>query len=247
MANFPPLKNHILYCVDRLIEDYGLQAPFLDVGCGRGDVAAHLGRRGWQGRAIDRSEQAVERARRHLAGCAGIAVDNVDLHDVEGTYRTILLMDVIEHLPDDMAALRRVHTLLEPGGHAVLSVPSHPREWRWDDEFYGHVRRYDPDDLCRALRAVGLEPVLLWDFTFPVFWAMRRLYTRLKRPPREPSGSAQTRTENSSLADSWTIPLVSRLLCRDHVLWRGICRLQFRLFRANIKRGHEILALARKT
>ena len=49
MANFLPLKHHMFYCLDRFVERYGLHGPFLEVGCGRGDVSAvqkgTLGRR----------------------------------------------------------------------------------------------------------------------------------------------------------------------------------------------------------
>jgi hypothetical protein len=52
-GEFRTLKNYMLYCLDRFIEQYGLDRPFLEIGCGRGDVSAHLARRDWRGVAID--------------------------------------------------------------------------------------------------------------------------------------------------------------------------------------------------
>ena len=39
----------MFYCLDRFVEQYGLHGPFLEVGCGRGDVSAYLAAKGWQG------------------------------------------------------------------------------------------------------------------------------------------------------------------------------------------------------
>jgi cyclopropane fatty-acyl-phospholipid synthase-like methyltransferase len=62
MANFPPYKAYIVSSLDELIELMPC-GPFLDFGCGRGDVALHSARRGWCGTALDSSTQA-----RALAG-----------------------------------------------------------------------------------------------------------------------------------------------------------------------------------
>lgn len=42
MANFRPLKEYMFYCLGRCIAQYGLTGPFLEIGCGVGDVSAHL-------------------------------------------------------------------------------------------------------------------------------------------------------------------------------------------------------------
>ena len=64
------------------------------------------------------------------------------LSEVTGSWNTIILWDVLEHIDDDAAALRTIERLLRPGGRLLIAVPSNPREWRGDDDFYGHFRRY---------------------------------------------------------------------------------------------------------
>lgn len=145
MANFPPLKNYILYCIDKLVTQYNLGgAPqkFLDVGCGMGDISQYFAGRGWQGKVIDISDIAVEKARENLKTFKDIEVENKSLFQETGVFRIIFLMDVLEHIENDRAALDKVFSLLTKDGYAVISVPSNPREWRWDDDFYGHYRRY---------------------------------------------------------------------------------------------------------
>ncbi len=250
MANFLPLKQHMFYCLDRFIEQYGLHGPFLEVGCGRGDVSAYLAEKGWRGLAIDFSDAAVAQARIRLQAFPQINVRQEALEDVVGAYDCIVMWDVLEHMEDDRAALRHVERLLRPGGQLLLSLPSNPREWRWDDDFYGHFRRYTVEDIAAKLNEAGMTPLAFWDFTFPVFWLMRRMYTRMKSgfPDARDNAPAdkESATKLSATRNAWDLPIVSGLLDRTAVLWHPIHRLQFRFFRNATARGHEFFVLARK-
>jgi SAM-dependent methyltransferase len=245
LANFLPLKHHMFYCLDRFIEQYGLHGPFLEVGCGRGDVSAYLAGKGWQGAAIDFSEEAVKHASANLRAFPQVTVGRQSLGEVTGAFDCIIMWDVLEHMEDDRGALRTVGQLLKPGGQLLLAVPSNPREWRWDDDFYGHFRRYTVADMTEKLTQAGLPPQVFWDFTFPLFWLMRRIYTRIKSGnPSVADREASTRA--SATVNAWDLPLLSGLLDRSAVLWYPIHRLQFRLFRNATGRGHEFFVLARK-
>ncbi len=246
MANFPPLKNYIFYCLDRLSENRGLEGPFLDVGCGSGDVSAFLARKGWPGKAIDISETAIRQAKKNLAACSGVQVSCQAIDQETGLYGVILLMDIIEHVEGDSVLLKHAAERLRPGGHLVISVPSNPREWRWDDDFYGHVRRYTREDLEKKLQGAGLAPLVFWDFTYPFFWIMRRLYTLIKRPPKHFEESKLERTVESSARNAWHFPLLARGLSANLFFWRWVYAFQFRYGRGQIARGHEMIVLARK-
>jgi SAM-dependent methyltransferase len=246
MANFLPLKHHMFYCLDRFIELYGLHGPFLEVGCGRGDVSAYLAAKGWHGTAIDFSEAAVAQASVNLAPFRQVTVRQQALADVTGAYDCIIMWDVLEHMEDDRGALRMVERLLRPGGRLLLAVPSNPREWRWDDDFYGHFRRYTVADMSDRLQQAGLAPAAFWDFTFPWFWLMRRVYTRLKSGAVEPADK-EASTKASATVNAWDAGPLSRLLDRSAIFWYPLHRLQFRLFRNATGRGHEFFVLARKS
>jgi SAM-dependent methyltransferase len=246
VANFLPLKHHMFYCLDRFIEQYGLHGPFLEIGCGRGDVSAYLARKGWQGTAIDFSDTAVAQASANLRSFPQIAVRKQSLGEVTGAFACIIMWDVLEHIEDDRDALRMVEHLLHPGGQLLLAVPSNPREWRWDDEFYGHFRRYTVADMTEKLTQAGIPPQVFWDFTFPMFWLMRRIYTRIKSG-NSVAADKEASTKASATANAWDMPFLSRLLERTAVLWYPLHRLQFRLFRNATSRGHEFFVLARKS
>ena len=245
MANFLPLKHYMFFCLDRFVEQYGLHGPFLEIGCGRGDVSAHLAAMGWSGLAIDFSDSAIAAATANLRQFPDVVVTRQPLSEVTGQYACIIMWDVLEHIEDDREALRAVARLLPPGGHVLLAVPSNPREWRWDDDFYGHFRRYTVAEMEEKLAQAGLQSLAFWDFTYPVFWALRRLYTRMKAPPgsRDDKVSA---TKASATENAWDLPVVSGLLDRTAILWRPLHRVQFRLFRNATTRGHEFFALARR-
>jgi SAM-dependent methyltransferase len=110
-------------------------------------------------------------------------LDDVRLHDVcepwplrPASVRAVLLLDVLEHLPDPLAALQHATRALEPGGAVVLTVPACPwlfGEW---DRVLGHHRRYTARELRRQAREAGFHVELLkhWNsFTLPAAIAVR--------------------------------------------------------------------------
>jgi len=236
----------MFYCLDELIATYHLEPPFLDVGCGTGDLSKYVAARGWKGKAVDSSDMAIASASDGLRGFPGVVVERSCLGDVRGSYGTIFLWDVLEHIEDDKAALLKVSQLLSTSGHLLASVPSNPREWRWDDRLYGHCRRYTANDITTKLSKAGLEVVVLWDFTYPFFWMIRRVYTKLKRAPSTCQMSKEALSRASCRVNLWNVPGLSRFLDSFVILWRPLCKLQFRFFRKNTAWGHEMFVLARR-
>jgi len=70
---------------------------------------------------------------------------------------TIVLSNVLEHIPDDGAAVRRFRQILTPGGRVVILVPALPQLFGSIDEAVGHHRRYTPDTLRAVLEHNGFE------------------------------------------------------------------------------------------
>lgn len=130
MANFKPLKNYLLYLLDELIKEYKLEAPFLDAGCGIGDVSLYLGKKGWWGKAIDLSPTAVEKADKNLWDFRDrISTACQDILNEKEKYKTILLCDVLEHIPDDRAVVFHLSSIMDRGSKLVIAVPTFAKEW----------------------------------------------------------------------------------------------------------------------
>ena len=71
-------------------------------------------------------------------------------------YDTIVAVNVIEHIRDDAALVRRLTTLLKPGGNLALYVPGCPSAYGSLDRALGHYRRYTRRSLSELLAAAGL-------------------------------------------------------------------------------------------
>jgi SAM-dependent methyltransferase len=245
MANFIPLKNYMFYCLEQMIDHYQLQPPFLDVGCGIGDLSCYLAGKNWQGKSIDFSETAIEKAQKNLKKFPLITVKNKSLFEEKEKFKTILMWDILEHLEEDEIALQKIHTLLLEGGHLLLAIPSNPSEWRWDDDFYGHYRRYSAQDISDKLIRAGFKPIIFWDFTYPVFWIMRRIYTQVKSRPKI-LVDKEIRTRASSTVNAWDIPWISFWVNQNFFLWNIIYKIQFSWFKNKVNKGHEMFVLAQK-
>ncbi|MDF7812729.1 class I SAM-dependent methyltransferase [Hymenobacter sp. YC55] len=76
-----------------------------------------------------------------------------DLPATDSQFDAILYIDVIEHIEDDAAELRRAYERLAPGGAILIIVPAH--QWLFSpfDEAIGHFRRYSRPMLRRVLPA----------------------------------------------------------------------------------------------
>ena len=75
--------------------------------------------------------------------------------DIGSGFDTVLCLNVLEHIEDDLASLRRLHDLLQPGGRIVLIVPSLRSLFGEIDRAIGHYRRYERDELTEKLQSAG--------------------------------------------------------------------------------------------
>lgn len=101
---------------------------------------------------------------------------------VQGPFDVVTLLDVLEHLDDDVGGLRELFDLLRPGGHLLLTVPAY--QWLWSDHdvVLHHRRRYTRGTLEPVIRAAGFELVRASYYTsllLPLM-AAQRLGSRLK-------------------------------------------------------------------
>jgi len=75
----------------------------------------------------------------------------------DGRYDLVCLLDVLEHIADDGAALARVCTLLKPGGRLLVTAPAYRWLWSAHDSAHHHHRRYTAGNLRQRAAAAGLQ------------------------------------------------------------------------------------------
>jgi SAM-dependent methyltransferase len=102
-------------------------------------------------------------------------------------FDAVLLLDVLEHIPDAPGALRGAASVVKPGGLLLATVPAYPWLYCGRDRFHGHVRRYDAASLRAHLSAGGFETIFLSHFNCFLFLpaAAARLAGRLLGRDRE--------------------------------------------------------------
>ncbi|WP_369253247.1 class I SAM-dependent methyltransferase [Geodermatophilus amargosae] len=149
----------------------------LDLGCGEGRHAFEAYRRGAHVVAVDWGVPEVETTKRWLGAIAeaGEAPAGARYEVVRGDLRhlpfpdasvdRVMASEVLEHIPDDVAAMTEIARVLKPGGRAVVTVPRYGPEricWALSDAYHanegGHVRIYRADVLRARLSVAGLVP-----------------------------------------------------------------------------------------
>jgi glycosyltransferase involved in cell wall biosynthesis len=102
---------------------------------------------------------------------------------LENQFDTVLMLNVLEHVPDEQKALRHIWSALEPGGRAVILVPQHPALYGTLDAALEHRERYTESGLRRALIAAGFRIEAVYDFnrfSVPGWWLNGKILRRKK-------------------------------------------------------------------
>ncbi len=80
-----------------------------------------------------------------------------ELAFTSNSFDAIIAGDVLQSVPDDLAALREMRRVLKEGGLLCLTVPAYSFLWGEDDEARGHQRRYTVSELRRKLNTCGFQ------------------------------------------------------------------------------------------
>ena len=112
------------FAIDMIEAKVSNGSKVLDVGCGTGHLAAELARRGYQAWGTDLSEAMIQYAQEHYDAARFQVADIEKIPFPDNTFDGIVCLGVMEYLASDEPALREMHRILKPGGHAVITTPS---------------------------------------------------------------------------------------------------------------------------
>lgn len=215
----------------------------LDIGCGTGaNLSLLCDMAGPNGHvtAMDFSPLALEFAQQHLGELPVKLVrgDATRLPFQDNHFDVVTMLDVLEHVEDDLAAVQEIHRVLRPDGAFVLSVPAYQKLWSMHDEALHHFRRYEYHDLGRVLHAGGLA---VWRMSFamslmpPIAWFWRRFI--LPFQPRRPK-EAKRHSEGAVLP---SVPPVANRMLIKYLEAEG-----WLIQRRPLNFGTSLVAVARK-
>jgi SAM-dependent methyltransferase len=150
----------------------------LDMGCGAGRHAFEMYRRGADVIALDQDPDELATVSEWFAAMrkegsvpAGAEADvkegdALDLPFADGEFDRVVAAEVLEHIPDDEAAIAELARVLRPGGTIAVTVPRWLPErvcWALSDQYHevegGHVRIYTGTELVTKLERAGLRYV----------------------------------------------------------------------------------------
>ncbi|MCD0448203.1 class I SAM-dependent methyltransferase [Actinocorallia sp. API 0066] len=146
------------------------------MGCGGGRHAFALYRRGAAVTAFDMDAEELKGVQTMFgamelegeapegASAETVEGDALDLPFEDATFDKIIAAEVMEHIPDDMKAMRELFRVLKPGGQVAVTVPSWLPEricWALSEDYHtapgGHVRIYTRAELEAKLKSIGFR------------------------------------------------------------------------------------------
>jgi SAM-dependent methyltransferase len=201
--------------------------PFIDAGGGNGVVAAMIRGLGYRVVLVEPGASGIRNARgRGLTELVQASI--ADIKVTQGSLGAIGIFDVLEHIPDDAAALRSLHGMLAKGGRIYATVPAHRWLWSSADVDAGHFRRYTRRRLLRLLEACGFDVDLCTYFFWPLPAPMillrglpEALHLRARRPSR--SRIASEHQHGGRLLEMILRPEATRLRLGRTIPWGASC------------------------
>jgi len=177
---------------------YDVVAPFigrrvLEVGSGIGTMSREIVDAGRDLVVVtDTDAWYRDHLRQRFAAHPEVQVDSLTLPDPDAPDRlrhhrldTIIALNVVEHIEDDVGTLRTMAGLLAPGGRVVILVPALKAIFGTLDEELGHFRRYSRSTLRRAFTEAGLrvETMFWYNRVGVVGWWLNARVRRVTRIP----------------------------------------------------------------
>lgn len=193
------------------VENFPPSGAIFDIGGGNGYVSKNLIDNGFDCVLIEPgasgASKAVERGVKNVI-CASVESAEFRPHSIPG----VGLFDVIEHIEDDAAFLKNIHSLMIPGGKLYATVPAYNFLWSAEDVYAGHFRRYTIDSICDVLRKAEFQieyATYFFSFLPPIVFLFRSLPTLLGK---KHSASAESSKKDHQIKEGAGSKIINRLL-----------------------------------
>jgi SAM-dependent methyltransferase len=160
-------RNYRKYEFDMVSPHVG--SSLLEVGSGLGHFSEQFGDRLDYLVVSDNDPYCVSELRKRYDGHDDVEVLDLALPadiKIKRKVDTVVMMNVLEHIKDDVQALKDLASVVEPGGRIVIWVPGYMQLYGEFDRKVGHVTRYTPTTLRTTVEAAGLTPTVLKPINF---------------------------------------------------------------------------------
>ncbi len=211
ISNRHPWELARLQTILGLVKDQKVQGSVLDIGSGDCYIAEYFAN------SLHMEITAVD-AEYKTNGTENNVEKFKNLADVpKFDYSLVLMLDVIEHVENDVALIEAATAHLRPGGLVFITVPAFQFLFSGHDTFLGHFRRYNRQQLSSVVAKSRLKEKEIFYFFFSLYFARMatKLFSRFK-----------ANSENSELA-AWPFSqssLVTRFITGILSLDSKVCK-----------------------
>ena len=176
-------KEYLDYKIIRNMKKYDFKSPVLEAGCGTGETL-ELVSKYYDVKGIDLSEGAIS-----ICEKKGVNAQRANIVNVKERFNSIISIDVVEHIEDDLTAVKHFHKILNKEGRLFILVPS--GRMMKDDTGYGHYRRYSKDAIISLLEECNFKIEFVEMFGFPVLYYARVLMNYLYKLKNRDEGALE--------------------------------------------------------
>lgn len=233
------LPERCAYWLNALL-DYKLpSARVLELGSAHGGFVAMLNQAGFDATGLDLSPQIVDLAQRTF-DVPMLLGPVEDQHIETGSLDCVVLMDVLEHLPDPVGTMRHCLSLLKPDGLLMIQTPCYPagksieQIRTGDDRFLvqlrpaEHMNLFSQQSAAKLMWKLGAKH---FEFLEPIFW----FYDMFLVASREPVRRVTRESRDAALSATPSRRMIQALLDGED------------RFRELLSRHRQLLGKAKKT
>jgi 2-polyprenyl-3-methyl-5-hydroxy-6-metoxy-1,4-benzoquinol methylase len=153
-AKYGPSSNSRYRIMISLLKKYNCEKPLLDIGCGIGVTLQQISKIFPDNLfGSDFSSEAITLAKQNFPKAEYFNYDLMKSPSIKYQYffKTVICSEVLEHVRNVDIAIKNISYLMKNDGYLIITVPYLTKNWTSHDDFSGHLRRFEKNDLEDAL------------------------------------------------------------------------------------------------
>lgn len=171
MKKWKKTPKHIMResCVKYIIKNW-TPSEFIEMGSGTGAMTRIFLERNYQGVCYDLGEENRNIIKENLSEFKNVlqVIDSFDEIPEQKQFAYLFAFEVLEHIENDLGALKKWSQFHQAGGKLLISVPAHMQKYSEEDEAVGHIRRYEKTELIKLLENSGYHHIQVLNYGFPL-------------------------------------------------------------------------------